>query len=530
MAPTTAPPPVDPKARAKKELARRELCRRSFLHYYQACYPSYTIGWFIRLLCAVLQRFAERVEAGQRPRLMVFVPPQHGKSECIGRAFQAWMLGRHPEWPLILASYAASLSHGHGRWVRNRLRSPAHLQIFPKSELAEDSQAVDHFHLAKGGKMKSVGCDGGVSGQPGKVLTIDDPFAGRDEADSETIRNKRWEWYQTDFRTRLADGGGICILNTRWHTDDLCGKLLEKAKSRTDDNVDRWEVVHFPAIAEEDEQYRRKGEALFPELKSLRDLLSMKGDLSPRNWLSVYQQNPSDEQGSYYKAEHLRTYTGQPPKHCRNYVTTDLALGKKKENDWTVILPGGVDPNDDLYILPRIIRGRMGSLEICCRLLLLAIDINAEFIALPNDVIGKSLHPILERMMEGTKDEKPFKFGDEKLTVPKCSFHIEWMPVSEDKPARGRSFQGWQERGKVYWPAGEMWNDIVRPELLAFPTGKHDDLCDAAADFGLLLENLTKGKKPDKPKTENPDKKRWAEIDRRKSQNTTAAIKPLFGG
>lgn len=514
-------------SRAYRERARRALCRRSFLHYYKACYPAYRVGWFIRLLCAKLQAFAEAVERGERPRLMVFVPPQHGKSECISRAFQAWTLGRHPDWPLILASYAASLSHGHGRWVRNRLLSPSHLEIFPSSALAEDSQSVDHFHLQKSGALKSVGCTGGVSGQPGRVLTIDDPFAGRDEADSETIRAQRWEWYQTDYRTRLADGGGIVILNTRWHTDDLCGKLLELQRTSTSSAADKWEVIHFPAIAEQDEEHRKKGEPLFPELKSLVDLLSIKALLSPRNWQAVYQQSPTDEQGSYYRAQHLRTYIGQPPAYCRNYITTDLALGKKSDNDWTVLLPGGVDPADDLYFLPGMIRGRMDALETACRLLILADQINAQYFTLPSDHIGKSLYPFLERMMAG--DPNPYVFGDEELIVPKRSYHIEWMPVVTDKQARSRSFQGWQERGKVYWPSGEYYNDVIRPEILGFPNWKNDDIADAAADFGRLLENLSKGTVPKTPTVENPDKKRWKMLDDRKNKGKTLAIKPLFG-
>lgn len=523
---------ADPLEAAKIELARRELCRREYRHYYQSSYPQYHFGWMHRKICGELQTFSEAVERRESPRLQICVPPQHGKSHNASRAFVAWLLGKHPDWPIIAAAYAVNLSAGHSRWVRNRLKSPKHAEIFPAAgcRLSPDSQAVDQFSLVGGGQLKAVGADGGVSGNPARVLIADDLFAGREEADSQTIREKRWEWYQTDFRTRLAEGGGILIINTRWHEDDISGKTLAAEKAGIaagDENADRWEVLKFPAIAEEDEEFRKQGEPLFPEVKSLKTLLSAKSELTPRNWQSVYQQNPYDVQGSYFKAEHFRTYTGQHPKYCNNYVTVDLALGKNQINDWTVILPAAIDPNDDMYILPRVIRKRMDPLETACRLMSLATDLDAEIVTLPSDQMGKSLFPFLEKFMDhGAENEKA---GGELFTFPKANFSIHWMSVVEDKQARGRSAQGWQERGKVYWPDNAQFTDIIKPEMLKFPTGKHDDVVDAFADMGRLLRELQKGRKPKEEEQDHPDLKRWKEIANRVRPVQDHSQYQLFG-
>jgi hypothetical protein len=250
--------------------------------------------------------------------------------------------------------------------------------------------------------------------------------------------------------------------------------------------------------------------------------------MSPRNWQSVYQQNPFDIQGSYYKAEFFRTYTGKHPDHCRNYITVDLAFGQKQTNDWTVLFPVAIDPNDDMYVLPRVVRKRMDPLETCCRLMVLATDLDVEMVTLPSDHIGNSLFPFLTKFMDegGTN----IKAGGELFTFPKANFLIRWMPVVQDKQARGRSAQGWQERGKVYWPTGDQYENILKPELLKFPTGKNDDVCDTFADMGRLLEDLQKGRIPKAPERVNPDLARWKEVAARKKHGKKPeGIQPLFG-
>jgi hypothetical protein len=523
------------------EKCRRELLRRDYSRYYRLCYPKYHFGWFHQVLCRKLQRFWEDVEQKKRPRLQLWVPPQHGKTDNASRASVSWALGRRPDLRVIISQHSAKQAYGNSRWIRNRLRDDEHLAIFPLGALSDDSKAVDKFSLQAGGQLRAAGADTGVAGTPADAVVLDDFISGREQADSQTIRDKRWQSWQDDYRPRLSEGGGALIINTRWHQDDLSGRQIEQmndALARNDPNADLWEIVCFPAIAIEDEEFRKAGEALFPEHKSLSELLNIKQGMSPRSFRSVYQQQPIDDQGSYYKKQHMRTYE-QVPQHCINYITTDLAFGEKQTNDWTVLLPGGVDPQDNLHLLPGMIRRRMDALETCCRLLMLADQIDAQIITLPKDHIGRTMHKFLMKLMDGCTPEEEELGGvlcgvdaqgkDQRFLIPRRYYHIEWLDVVEDKQARGRAAQALQERGKALWPSGDQWTDVIQPELLSFPTGKNDDIADAFADFGRLLDLLMAGRVPRKPEHKNPDEKRWKEVERRTKPRTQSAIPKLFG-
>lgn len=211
---------------AEWHLLSDELCRRSLVDYVQACYPSFSLSpWQIHL-CRRLQAWVEAIERGESPRLMVHVLPQGGKTTIISRALIAWIMGRHPEWDGIMASYASSLSRKNSRWVRNRLRSAEHRRIFPACQLADDSQAIEDMALTTGHQLISRGVGGGSSGNAAMYVVIDDPFSNRKDADSPVVQENVEDWYDGTAVSRLGPGAGVLIMHTRWNIMDLAGRLL----------------------------------------------------------------------------------------------------------------------------------------------------------------------------------------------------------------------------------------------------------------------------------------------------------------
>jgi len=313
------------KARAEKrkankveqELARRELARRSLLYFTKQFHRNYIDGWVHRDICRRLEKFVRDVAAGKSPRLMLFMPPRHGKSELASKSLPAWALGHHPHFEIIASSYAVSLPLGFSRKVRGLLRDAEYQQIFPNARVDNDNQSAEGWMTTKEGGYVPAGVGGGITGKGAHMLLIDDPVKDDEEADSATQRDKVWDWYGSTAKTRLAPGGGVLVIQTRWHDDDLAGRMLLQMKeqiaeanelmsdakdrlARADsveerkeieqeiaqleqewEDIDHWEVVSYPAIAEQDEYLtpdgkitgfeepkakllRKKGEALHP--------------------------------------------------------------------------------------------------------------------------------------------------------------------------------------------------------------------------------------------------------------------------
>src|ERR1700674_4503053 len=195
----------------------------------------------------------EAVERGEIKRLMIFLPPRHGKSLITISIFQAWYLGRHPEHHTIFATYGQELSDDYGRRVRNFIIDPIHQAIFPNCRLSDDSTAAHRFNSTRGGAYYAVGRGGPITGRGAPLLLIDDPIKDREEANSETIRRSLHEWFASVAYPRLMPRGAIIIIQTRWHEDDLAGWLL---RDHPDEN---WHVLSLRRITERNEELRREG-------------------------------------------------------------------------------------------------------------------------------------------------------------------------------------------------------------------------------------------------------------------------------
>lgn len=466
-----------------------ELCRRSLADYWTSVYPQFEIfAWQVHL-CARLERFLQQVENGESPRLIIQAPPQHGKSMVVSRAFPAWILGKHPDWPLIIGSYAKSLAMQHGRWIRNTLNDDRHTSVFPdpRCRLSDDSKAVDQFVLEGDGQLLSRGVGGGTTGNPARIFIVDDPFADRQQAESQLIRDGVSDWFSSVVSTRLAPGGGVIVMNTRWHTDDLAGRLI--AQSEADPEADQWEVLSYPAIAEAGDMLGRPLGAALGRY-SVKQLAKMKRSMPARDWLSMYQQRPASATGGYFKVGMVNRLAGVAvPVLRRLYQAWDLALTPEQvgRGDYSVGVTVGVD-HLGRYWLVDLVRGRWSPDQ-----------------AAKQIINFQQKHGAKMVWMEGGP---PF-LGVQPSLVHEMRRSGLWIPYEaishggKAKDIRAIPLRGILNGGNLYVPADAPWWKELEIELASFPSGKTDDQVDALA-YLFLKVNVLLADTDDRPLPKAP--------------------------
>jgi len=295
--------------------------------------PAYQIGRMHRLICDKL----EAVERGEIKRLMIFSPPRHGKSELVSRRWPARYIGKFPKAQFISASYGEELATDFGRDVRNIVASQEYRQLYPDTALSHDSAAKGKWHTTAGGVYISTSVGKGITGRGADVLNIDDPVKDRIDAESEIVRKNVWDWYASTAYTRLMPGAAIVLTMTRWHPDDLAGKLLEAAR----DGGDQWDVLNLPALAgANDPLGREPGEALWPERYSASDLAGIRANIREREFGALYQQDPQPPGASYFDLQDLLV-DGEPveyPTFCDTiFLVIDTAVKAGKDHDGTAV-------------------------------------------------------------------------------------------------------------------------------------------------------------------------------------------------
>jgi predicted phage terminase large subunit-like protein len=462
--------------------AHRILCGKSLIDYVRDCYPDFELSTWQAFLCERLQAFVEAIERQESPRLMVHVPPQCGKTTIVSRAFIAWIAGRHPEWSGLMASYAASLSRKNSRWVRNRLRSKEHQAIFPGMRLMDGSQAVEDMDMERQradgswcqtGQIVSRGVGAGASGNPAMWVVVDDPFADRAAAESQTIRDGVEDWYSGTAMARLGPGAGVLIMHTRWHPDDLAGRLLakEEAAREDDENADRWEVISFPA------EYTGKEPADFYHIDTKtgkrrwlkarlrpKDFAKKKANSSERDWASLYQQSPTVAGGNLFKANWLRY--GEPPTLTKVIQAWDIAGTEEgvSAKDYSAGVTMGIDHLGRYWLL-EVIRGHWDAGELAERMLDFAEKWKPMVVWYEGGP-GVFVYPLIEMRRRERKQNVYF----EKTSHAKG-----------DKVSKAQSAIGVASTGNLYLPTGALWRMDFVNELTGFPGYKTDDQVDALA-------------------------------------------------
>lgn len=431
--------------------------------------PTFQQGWFNRIIAAELQQFYFDVMAGKQPRLIIQAPPRSGKSELFSRRFPAWAFGQNPNLQMIAASYSADLSSRMNRDVQRIIDSEEYAGVFPETSFSSNTSASinsqknirnsEIFEIAGySGSYRSAGVGGGITGMGADIAIIDDPVKDAKEANSQTYRDSVWDWYTSTFYTRLSPKSGILLGMTRWHEDDLAGRLLADMKN----GGDQWRVVSFPAIAEEDEEYRKEGDALHPERYDLTHLTKIKKAVGTQTWNALYQQRPSSKGGDVIKRAWFKRYSMLPLMR-RVIIAGDTAQKVKQHNDFSVFIVAGIGMDGGLYIID-LIRGKWEAPELERKL----EDIWNKYRA-----SHKAQSVYIEDKSSGT--------GLIQSIQRKRNIPIKGVQVDADKYTRVLGIQGFIESGYVFLPDGAEWVEDFLSECEKFTatdSHKHDDQVD----------------------------------------------------
>ena len=448
-----------------------------------------------------------KAEQGSISRLIVTMPPRHGKSELTTRLFPMWVIGRDPTREIILGGYSQSFAErAFGKKIQNAMQSARYKQVFPDVSLDGGSKAVDNLQTSEDGHIMSVGRGGSATGFGAHFFIIDDPIKNEKEADSDTILDDVWEWFLTTVDTRLYSNGAIVIVLTRWSEDDIVGRLTNPENPHYVAELAKdWTILHLPAIFEpEDERVakalgKKVGDPLWPEktpggmggydLKFLR----RKQLQSERTFSALYQGRPSPLEGDLYKADWLIEYGSdqEPDRSSLNfYDASDHATTTKNRSDPSVIGCAGVDKNGVIWVMPDLLWDRIQTDQTVEEITRRIKDYNPYTWFLESENISKAFGPFLRKSLQ---DKKLFQ------TV------IQPMPVSQDKVKRSQSARGITANGRIRFPKHAPWWPRAKKQLLTFPNAANDDFVDWLSLIGQGLLHMIPGESAGDEKV--PDEK-----------------------
>ena len=443
--------------RAENELKIRE-ARNNLLSFISVTYKDYKIGWVHQEICQTLDNFLKDLIDGKRPRLIITMPPRSGKSEIVSRRFPAYFLGKYPDLSIISVSYSASLAEDFSRDVQRIIDSDEYKKIFPDAKLSDKKdknykRTSDFFEIVDHkGVYCSAGVGGSITGKGCDILIIDDPIKNRQEANSETVRKKIYDWYSSTAYTRLSPIGGVIMMCTRWHLDDLIGKVL------SDKNQKPFHVISYPAIAEHDEPHRKQGEALHPERFSLEILNEIKSTLSTADWLSLYQQKPVPEGGAIFETSKLRYYdeSSEPKRFDQVVGSWDMTFKENKTSDFVVGQLWG-RKGADFYLLD-MVRDRMDFVKTLKVFINFANKHkNCNCWLVEDKANGTAIISTLKKYISGIIPNTP----------------------KESKQERAYAITPYLEAGNIFFPKNQNFTKDLEEEMLQFPAGAHDDTVDS---------------------------------------------------
>ena len=456
-------------ARINSVLAYAEKARRRLAPFCSFTDPTYRFPKHIALTIDAL----EKLERGEIRRLMVFWPPRHGKSHLCSIKFPSWCLGRNPDRPIIHSSYALSLSRNFSRKTRAVVEGNEFGLVFPTVKTSRDSRSVDNWEIDgfKGGMIAS-GAGGSITGHGAGIFIIDDPIKNRQEADSEVIQEKLFDWYRNVALTRLEPNGAMLLMLTRWNKNDLAGRILETEKD--------WVVLNIPALIETEKQEkddligRKIGDALWPERYPAEELQKIRSKSGGRAWSALYQGNPLDESNRIIRRDWIRWYDELPPETSRG---------------------GGIDTATSL----KTTADRMAFDEVCK---------DKEGFLYVDDVLCERLtvqafssfyvNRVKTRPFAATKiEENAAGEAIRQVIVTDCrkngaSPHPEGFKTSTDKAVRVSEFSAMIENGTIKFKRGNKKVEELVEHLIDFPQGAIDDDVDALG-FAIKAVNNNSG-------------------------------------
>lgn len=404
-------------------------------------WPSYRPSAHHHLIARAL----EDVERGKITRLMINMPPRHGKSMLASEYFPAWYLGRNPDRYIIHATYAQELAEDFGRKVRNQMSDPMFQGIFPGVQVRQDSASAKRFNTTAAGVYYALGVGGPATGRGAHLLLVDDPIKDRKEADSETMRRRLRDWYTSVAYTRLMPTSAVVVIQTRWHADDLSGWQLREFAH------EGWHVLSLPAI--------KDGKALWPSDYPIDRLEKIKQTIGSRDWSALYQQTPVPDEGGILKLSWFRRYNAAPvaPEAYMVVQSWDTAFKPNQVNDpsvcttWLVTIHG--------YYLLDVWRKHVDFPTLRRTAANLAAKWRPDAILVEDKASGQSLIQEMRQM---------------PVALPVIAIEVE-----ADKISRANAIAPMLESGLVHIPEHAPWLVDYEAEIATFPLGANDDQVDS---------------------------------------------------
>lgn len=460
---------------------RKRKARTNILDYTRYTMDDFRESWHHRKFASILDEFVNK----EITRLIVDLPPRHTKSEMVSRRLPSYILGKYPDAKIIACSYGADLASMMNRDIQKIMTETPYHEVFPDTLLNESNVRTDAHGsylrnseifeiIGRKGVYKCAGVGGAITGYGMDYGIIDDPIKNREEAESPVYREKIWNWYQSTFRSRKQKNACILLTMTRWHPDDLAGRLLTLAEQSP--LADQWEVFSLPAltddapIAEYDER-TEPGQAIWPDEFSVRDLLSTKASLTPYEWLSLYQQRPSAIAGNLVKKESFKYCTllddiltlGYNKKvhlsQCKIFQTCDPAASEKKTANDFVLGTWAQTPQNDLALLD-ILKTHLETPSHVPLFKQQYIKYHPAQQWIETDGVGRPTYQLLRD--EGLPINELKTGGKDKL--------IRFIPAATRITA-----------GDVYFLAGAPWLNDYETELLGFPNTKQNGQVDVTS-------------------------------------------------
>lgn len=460
------------------------LARENFYAYVQYMAPiilpeGFQDGRHIGILAEKFQY----VEATPDARVMFFMPPRSMKSRLGTILGPSWTLGRHPAWDVMTVSYGKDLATDFSREVRNLVRTDEFQEVFPGFDLRQDSKAAYRWHTTAGGVFTAGGITSGIAGKGAHVAIIDDPLSEQ-EAFSKASRDSVKRWYPSGLRSRLAPGGRILLITTRWHEDDLAGWLLKQQGS--DDLSDKWEVVDIPAIIDNPKTSvllrLPEGESYWPERWSKERLLKSKANMPLSQWSALYMQRPTPEEGGILKEEWFRDWPHEKPPACEYIVQSyDTAFSTRDHADYSAVTTWGIfhlteqqDKGPELKV-PHLIllsawRGRVEFHELLAQARKLIKKYKPDACLIEKKASGQSL---IQELRRGT--------------VPV----VEYKP-DRDKMSRAAAASAILQNGRIWVRLDRKFTEEFLGECNSFPNAAHDDLVDTFTQAVLWVRDMWK--------------------------------------
>jgi predicted phage terminase large subunit-like protein len=454
------------------ELLRRRKARNGLIDFIEYTKPSYAADRFHRTLCHYFDLWID----GKIRRLMVFAPPQHGKTEIFSRRGPAYLFGRKPNARLIAASGTAKLAGRNNRDVQRIIESEAYRRLFPGTQLSNirNRSGSDLSYLRNTEMFEIVGCDGSyqgvgvgqqVVGNPAEYLIADDPVAGSEQANSPTMREALWEWYIEEFSSRLAENGSMLIMHQRWHRDDLAGRIIRNITVAGE----QWTVLSFPALApDEPESYdhRQPGEALAPSRFSAKTLQKKKADMPRNSWSALYDQNPRPEGGTEWPAEYFGPdvwFDEWPRQWAVKVLSLDASKGKKETR------------NGDYSAFIKLMIGIDGTCYVEAELDRIDVKSIAEWAVAYQKQFHADSVPVESLQFQELFEPEFVRVGRER------GVQMPVVPVEDmtPKPVRIRRIGPFLARREMRFKNNSPGTKLLVDQLMDFPNGDHDDGPDA---------------------------------------------------